>query len=137
MKNFNLDNEPKITTGFTTPDGHFSDFSKKVLSQLPKEEAKVISFWARNRSWVYASAAIIVVALSIPMMNMLQSNSDEIQSAEIENYLSYHSTLTDDQIVEYLDVSDLNNIKVESPIESETIEEILQDEADIENQIIN
>jgi hypothetical protein len=139
MKDFNLDNEPKITTGFTTPDGYFSDFSKKIMSQLPieKEEIKVISFWTKNRSWIYASAAIIVVALSIPIMNLIQSNSDEVQSAEIENYLSYHSTLTDDEIVEYLDESDLKKIKVESTIEPETIEQILYDEADLENQITN
>ena len=137
MKDFKLDNEPKITSGFTPTEIYFTDFSTKVMQQLPKEEPKVISFWARNRSWMYASAASLVVALSIPMMNLLDNNTEEIHAIEIENYLTYHSDLTDDEIVEYLDEEDLKNIPIESSIESETIEEILYDEADIENQILN
>lgn len=137
MKDFKLDNEPKIFSGFTPSESYFRDFSSKVMQQLPKEEPKVISFWARNRNWMYASAAILVVALSIPMMNLLDNNSEEAHTIEIENYLAYHANLTDDEIVEYLDEEDLKNIPIESSIESETIEEILYDEADIENQILN
>ena len=137
MSNFKLDTHQKTATGFTTPDSYFEDFSQKMLQQIHREEPKVISFWARNRSWMYASAAILVVALSIPMMNLLDNNTEEIHAIEIENYLTYHSDLTDDEIVEYLDEEDLKNIPIESSIESETIEEVLYDEADIENQILN
>lgn len=137
MKDFKLDNEPKITSGFNPSEIYFTDFSSKVMQQLPKEEPKVISFWARNRSWIYASAAILVVALSIPMMNLLDNNTEEVHAIEIENYLAYHSDLTDDEIVELLDEEDLKNIPIESSIETETIEEVLYDEADIENQILN
>ncbi len=137
MKDFKLDKEPKITSGFNPSEIYFTDFSAKVMQQLPKEEPKVISFWARNRSWIYASAAILVVALSIPMMNLLDNNTEEVHAIEIENYLAYHSDLTDDEIVELLDEEDLKNIPIESSIETETIEEVLYDETDIENQLLN
>ena len=41
MKPFKLDNEPKITSGFTMPEGYFDSFTDKVLTQLNKEEPKV------------------------------------------------------------------------------------------------
>lgn len=135
MSDFNLDNK-KITTGFTTPDSYFADFSKKMLQQLPAEELKVISFWARNRNWIYTSAAVLVVSLSIPTMNWMNNDPDEIQSAEIENYLTYHSNISDEEIAEYLDESDIDNIEIESNIENATIEQALYDQTDLE-QIIN
>ncbi len=143
MKPFKLDNEPKIASGFQTPENYFTDFSAKVLQQLPAEnlvetkEVKVISFWAKNKNWLYATAAILVVAFSIPMMNLLDRNSEEIHATEIENYLTYHSNLSDDEIVEYLDEDDLNNITIETSVELETIEEILYNESNIEEQITN
>jgi hypothetical protein len=137
MNDFKLDKHKKIEAGFTTPDFYFDDFSKKVLEQLPKEEPKVISFWSRNKNWTYAAAAIVVVSLSIPMMNFLGTSSEEAKAAEIENYLTYHSNLTDEEIVEYLDESDINNIDIESTIETETIEQVLYDEVDLEHQITN
>lgn len=137
MKDFKLDTHKKIEAGFTTPDFYFEDFSKKLLEQLPKEEPKVISFWARNKNWMYTAAAILVVSLSIPMMNLINSNSEEAKAAEIENYLTYHSNLTDEEIVEFLDESDLKNIDIESTLETETIEQVLYDEVDLEHQITN
>ncbi len=137
MKHFKLDSEPKITSGFTTPEHYFEQFSEKLLQRIPKEEPKVISFWAKHKSWMFAAAAIITVSLSIPLMNVWNSTSDEVQTAELENYLSYHSTLTDDQIIEHLDVSDLNNIDIESNVTNEAIETILMEDADIEYHLIN
>jgi hypothetical protein len=137
MKHFNLDSEPKITSGFTTPEHYFEQFSEKLLQRIPKEEPKVISFWAKHKSWMYATAAIITVSLSIPLMNVWNSTSDEVQTAELENYLTYQSTLTDDQIIEHLDVSDLNNIDIESNVTNEEIEAILMENTDIEYQLIN
>lgn len=143
MKPFNLDSKPHISSGFKTPENYFNDFSAKVMAQVTKDdlnetkEVEVISFWSRNKSWIYASAAILVVIFSIPIMNLLSTNSDEIHSAEIENYLTYHSNLSDDEIVEYLDEEDLKNITIDNSVEPETIEEILYNESNIEEQITN
>ena len=69
MKDFKLDSEPKISSGFTTPDDYFDTFSEKILAQLPKEEPKVISIFNRRKTWYFAAAAVFVAMLSIPIYN--------------------------------------------------------------------
>jgi len=44
MKEFKLDNNPKINAGFSVPENYFENFSAKLLQELPKNEPKVISF---------------------------------------------------------------------------------------------
>ncbi len=56
MKNFNLENEPKIETGFTIPENYFNDFSEKVMQQLPSEKPKVISLYQSNKNWFLTAA---------------------------------------------------------------------------------
>ena len=43
MKEFKLDNNPKISPGFSVPENYFENFSSKLLQELPKNEPKVIS----------------------------------------------------------------------------------------------
>ena len=43
MKDFKLDNEPKINTGFQIPEHYFEQFSEKVMTKLPNQEPKVLS----------------------------------------------------------------------------------------------
>lgn len=137
MEKFKLDNEPKIKTGFTIPDNYFADFSKKVLLQLPKEEPKVISIWAKNKKWLYAAAAVLVVSMSIPFIYISQNDSDEVSNAAIENYLSYHSTLTDDDIVELLDTEDLKELNISADLEDKEVEDILTEDLNLEHYITN
>ena len=42
MKTFKLENEPKIESGFKTPEKYFENFSIKMMEQLPANEPKVI-----------------------------------------------------------------------------------------------
>src|SRR6478672_12710277 len=123
MNEFKLDNEPKITTGFQVPDTYFDTFSEKVMKQLPAKEPKVISIWAKNRKWLYAVAAVVIVSLSIPFLYISQDNVVETPNAEIENYLSYHSTLTDEDIVELLDKEDLDKIIISNDIDDQVVED--------------
>ncbi len=52
MKAFKLENEPKIKTGFKTPEHYFDDLSAKVLQQINeievKKEVKVIPIYKRK-----------------------------------------------------------------------------------------
>lgn len=137
MKDFKLDNEPKINSGFKIPDNYFDTFSEKVMQQLPNEEVKVIAIGSRNKNWIYTAAAIVVVSLSIPIMNSLQSTTSETNTAEVENYLTYHSTISDDDIVELLETEDINKLNTESPIEDEALEEILTNNSELEHYITN
>jgi hypothetical protein len=45
MKQFDLDNDPKIDSGFRIPENYFEQFEAKIMSQLPEREVKVISLF--------------------------------------------------------------------------------------------
>lgn len=137
MKDFKLDTHPKITSGFIIPENYFDTFSEKVLQQLPKEEPKVISFYARNRTWIYSAAAVLVLALSIPVVYQLQNNQNEISTNEVETYITQHTTVSDDDIVDLLDQEDIDKLKTDVPIENEVLEDVLSNNSEIEQYITN
>ncbi len=137
MNEFKLDNEPKITTGFTFPEIYFDDFSEKLMQQLPATEPKVISIWAKNRKWMYAVAAVLALSLDISYIFVAQTEGVDASDTAIENYLSYHSTLTDDDIVELLEKEDLEKLEISTSLEDEAIEDILTENTNLEHYITN
>ncbi len=137
MKTFKLENEPKITTGFSVPENYFEDFSAKMMQKLPVNEPKVISIFARRKTWMYSAAAIIVLALTVPVYNNFYSHSSEIDDLTLENYISYHSTVSDADLVNLLDESDIQKISIDMNIEDKTIENELSDNKNLEYYILN
>ena len=137
MKDFKLDTNEKITSGFKIPDNYFDDFSEKVMQRLPKEEPKVISFYARNKRWIYSAAAVLVLALTVPIVYQIQNKEAEMTSSEVENYLVNNTTLSDDDIVNLLEQEDIEKLKEETPIEKEALEEALSNNPEIEQYITN
>jgi hypothetical protein len=137
MKYFKLDTNEKIASGFTIPDHYFDDFSEKVMRQLPKEEPKVISFYTKNKGWIYSAAAALVLALSVPIVYQIQNNEVEMTSSEVENYLVTNTTLSDDDIVNLLEQKDIDQLKEADPTEKEALEEALSNNPEIEQYITN
>lgn len=141
MNNFKLDNEPRIKSGFQIPDNYFDDFSEKVMHKLPKDTPRVISLWDRNKRWIYSSAAIVVLSLTIPFANQFQTTSSEATTSneinEIENYLAYHSSLSDYEIIKLLDNEDIAQIEVINSIDEETLKQELSEDSNIEHYITN
>lgn len=137
MKNFKLENEPKITPGFTIPEGYFDSFSEKVVTQLPKQESKVISISKTKKIWYFAVAAILILMLSIPIYTNLSTQQDEIDSVTLENYIAYHTTITEDEIVNLLEQEDLERMKLELNIDDVDIEDILKSNTNLEEYLIN
>jgi hypothetical protein len=137
MKTFKLDNEPKIETGFTVPENYFEDFSAKMMQQLPKNEPKVISIFTKKKNWMYAAAAVLVLALSIPIFTNYFSNSSEIDEATLENYITYHSTLSDTDLVNLLDEQDIQKMSFDLDIEDITIENELSQNKNLEQYLLN
>ncbi|MBF2709295.1 hypothetical protein [Flavobacterium soyangense] len=137
MKTFKLENEPKIKTGFTTPENYFEDFSAKMMQQLPKKEPKIISLFARKKTWLYTAAAIVIMALTIPVYNYFYSNSAEIDDVTLENYITYHSTVSDEDIVNLLDEKDIQKMNIDFNIEEKTIENELSTNKNLEQYILN
>lgn len=138
MKNFKLDNEPKIESGFKIPENYFDTFSARVMQQLPVEEPKTISLFAKRKTWIYAAAAVLVLALGIPVVyNNFYGRSSEIDDATLENYISYHSNVSSLDIVNLLDEKDIQKINIDLDIEDRAIENELTAEGDLEQYLLN
>ena len=137
MKEFKLDNEPKTTSGFTTPDGYFDTFSEKLLAQLPKQEPNVISIFHSRKTWYFAVAAILILMLSIPLYTKYVTNTEEIDSATLENYIACQSTISEDEIVNLLEQEDLDKMKLEFNVDDKDIEDALNSNSNLEQYIID
>jgi hypothetical protein len=74
MKAFKLENEPKIKTGFKTPDHYFDDLSAKILQQINEKEVKVIPIYKRKKVLSLMAAAAIVIAPYDSCSKQLQCN---------------------------------------------------------------
>jgi cell division protein FtsL len=137
MKNFNLGNEPKITSGFRTPDGYFDTFSEKVLAQLPKQETKVISIFSSKKVWYFAVAAVLILMLSIPLFTKYSTQQEEIDTATLENYIAYQSNISEEEIVNLLEQDDLDKMKLDFNIDDATIEDALKSNSNLEQYLID
>ena len=138
MKTFKLDNEPKIESGFKTPENYFDTFSARVMQQLPKEEPKTISLFSKRKSWIYAAAAILVLALTLPVVyTNFYSSSPEIDEATLENYISYNTSISDTDLVNLLDEKDIQKIDIGMNIEDKTIENELSENKNLEHYLLN
>ncbi len=139
MKDFKIETSEKITTGFHIPEGYFNTFSEKVMQQIPKQEPKVISINTRNKRWIYlATAAILVLALSLPIINQLQNKEEEeISSTEIENYLTLNKSVSDDEILNLLEQEDIDKLKITTSISNDALEDELSNNTNMEQYITN
>ena len=134
MKTFKLENEPKIKSGFKTPENYFDDFSEKVLQQLNEKEVKVIPFYKRKKVLSFTAAAMIGFALMIPIVNNYRANSNELDEATLETYLS-HSNISQYDLIQNLDDSDIEKLGNDVTLEDETLEDILATSSNIEHLI--
>jgi cell division protein FtsL len=135
MNDFRLDIEPKIKSGFQTPDNYFENFSEKIMQQLPEQEPKVISIFQRRRTWIMAVAAVLVLALFIPVYNQFSTKTTELDETTLENYITDQSDINQYDLVTLLETEDIENMKVAVNIEDETIEDILSTNSNLEHII--
>ncbi|CAA9199551.1 hypothetical protein [Flavobacterium bizetiae] len=136
MKAFKLENEPKIGTGFKTPENYFDDFSTKILQQVNEEkETKVIPIYKRKKVLSFLAAAVVVIALMIPIVNNYNTTSKELDEDTLETYLSYQSNLNQYDLIKELDSKDIDKLGKGVALEQETLEDILASNPNIENLI--
>lgn len=135
MNDFKLNEEKRISSGFTLPDGYFDSFGKRLTARMPETQPAVITLWGRSKKWIYTAAAVVVLSVSIPVVDYFRATKQPQDVAEVENYLSYQSTITDDDLIELL-----SHEAAETPAgdaESAALEEILTDNAHLEDYITN
>ena len=137
MKEFKLDNEPKISTGFTTPEGYFDAFSEKMIAQLPNKTPKVISMYNNRKRWLFAAAAVLILALSVPIFNKLTTNTAELDQQTLEDYITYNSGISENDLVDLLDNEDIEKINIDYNIKDKDVEDLLSANNNIEQYITN
>jgi hypothetical protein len=139
MKPFKLEDEPRIKSGFKTPEGYHDSFSSKFLQNLPKEEitskVKVISILRKKKTIIMAIAAVLVLAIMIPILYTTDVKNNELDATTIENYLAEDSNINQYELIGEIE-PESNSIANSTKLEDETLEDILVTNPNIENLII-
>jgi hypothetical protein len=141
MKEFKLENSTKIESGFKVPEAYFDTFAQNVMQKLPVADTTVISLFQKRKIALMLAAAIIAVALIIPIINAPAPLAKEIDSATLENYLSYQTNINQYDLINALDEEDINTIKTnvaieQNNIENKTIEDILVTNGNLEHLLL-
>lgn len=142
MKNFDLDNNYKITTGFITPENYFEQFEAKIMHQISTQksavkEAKVVSLFHRKQVWMTSIAALFLLSIALPVY-FNSVNESSLEADTIEYYLAQQSVgtteltkhLTNDDILELetsLGVSTSESEEIENYLKTEDLDYILNE----------
>ena len=134
MKEFKINDGNKITSGFTTPEGYFDNFTidlNNTESHLNTDK-KVISI--NTKRWLTSVAAVLIVALSVSVYTKLVIEKTE-NSIEMENYISNHSEISQYDLITLLDKKDIENLSVEMNTSNPKTEEEFDNANEIENYL--
>lgn len=136
MKEFKLDQQPKIRTGFVHPERYFENVETEILQKIAQQEIPVRNLFSA-KTWSIAAAAIIVIALSIPIAHQMTTNSNEISEEQLEYYIARQSNISEDDIVDLLDEEKIQNMKIDLKLDAQEVEEILLTGNNVEEYLIN
>ena len=128
MKQFKLDNHPKIVTGFRSPEGYFDTLYDRIDFPLKEiKEAKVFTFSRYRKRILYAVAALFVMVATIPLVtNALDmQKAPALNNQAIEDYLSYSRTVSTQEMVELLSYEDIQSLEVDVSLDTKEIESFL------------
>ena len=138
MKDFKLDQHPKIGTGLKAPDNYFDNLSSTITARIHEgemSETKVISLFKRKVMWIPAAAAVLILALMIPFYNSVNTTTNTLDSTTIENYINYGSDISQYELVNLLDDEDIESIDKNIKLDDTMIEEILTTNSNFESYI--
>ncbi|HYD91300.1 MAG TPA: hypothetical protein VEA37_07400 [Flavobacterium sp.] len=127
MKDFKLDSEVRLKSGFTAPEAYFESFADRLMLQLPVREIKVVPLYKRRPVWVTSAAAALVLSLSL-VFTQKESAPD---NNSIENYLVYQSGISSYDLIQNLDqeeISELEKSVLNEAISDEDLDRYLIDE---------
>ena len=119
MKEFDLENNRKTESGFKIPDQYFESLEFKIMDQLTKNPVKVISLFETRKFWIGSVAAILLIAITA----LFYFNNSEISNTNTEEYLTYQTNLSTEDIVEHLTDDDI--LKIEASLnlyDAETVQ---------------
>ncbi len=137
MKNFDIENTEKISTGFKIPDNYFEQFEAKMMEKISVEkETKVVSIFHRKQLIISSIAAIVLIALAIPVyFNM--ANENNLDAITIENYLTQQNVGTT-ELTKHLTDEDIKTLESNlslNTINSDDVENYLSESENLEYYI--
>ena len=139
MKAFKLENEPKTEPGFKIPEGYHDSFTSNFLQNLPKEEItnkiKVISIFTKRKNVIMSIAAVLILAIMIPILYTTETKNNELDSTTIENYLAEESNITQYDLISEVE-PESDNVLNSKKLEDQALEDILVANPNIENLVI-
>ena len=107
MTQFDLDNDPKIDSGFSIPENYFEQFEIKMMNQLSQKEVKVISIFESRKFWFSTIAAVFVIGLFTTMY----LNNTKADNITTEDYLACATTISTEDIIDNLSDDDITEIE--------------------------
>jgi uncharacterized membrane protein YhiD involved in acid resistance len=107
-----------------------------LMPKIPEKEVRVISIFAKPKTWIYAVAAVFVIGFSIPILNQY-INKSTLDNQSIENYLVNNEKLNDNDIAELLSENDIQKMQIDLKINNETLENELSGNENLEEYLIN
>ena len=128
MKQFDLENNKEIKSGFKVPENYFEQFEAKMMAQIPVEkETKVVSLFYRKQVWISSIAAVLLLAIAIPVyFNMAKENN--LDAGTIEVYLSQQQGIGITELSKHLtdeDIAELENNLSLNEVNSDAVEDYL------------
>ena len=111
MKQFDLENNKEIKSGFKVPENYFEQFEAKMMAQIPVEkETKVVSLFYRKQVWISSIAAVLLLAIAIPVyFNMAKENN--LDAGTIEVYLSQQQGIGITELSKHLTDEDITALE--------------------------
>lgn len=135
MKKFNLENEPKLQSGFIVPDKYFDNFSEKVLTQLADKEIIVIPLYKRRKNIFIAAAAVFIISLLLPIYHQFSTSPEELDATTLENHLTYQTDINPYELISELEDTEIDRIYPNTNLKDETVEAILTTNPDLDRLI--
>lgn len=138
MKQFDLENNKEIKSGFKVPENYFEQFEAKMMAQIPVEkETKVVSLFYRKQVWISAIAAVLLLAIAIPVyFNMAKENN--LDAGTIEVYLSQQQGIGITELSKHLtdeDIAELENNLSLNEVNSDAVEDYLSESENLDYYI--
>lgn len=137
MKDFKLDDHPKILSGFKYPEGYFDSLSASINQKISIEDNKVIPLNSRKKIWFYAVAAILIVGLGMTTFYVISIKPTVSNEIAIENYFASQPAITEDLLLELLEKEDIAEIEIDYNFDDKIVEDLLSTNANLEQYIIN
>jgi hypothetical protein len=111
MKEFKINNEKNIGTGFKVPENYFTEFSEKVKLKINDPEPKVISIFQKRKTWFSFVAAILIISLFVSIYTEIVVKPTD-EKLTLENYITNQSEISQYDLVALLDSKDIEKIKI-------------------------